>query len=85
MYWSIPSTKRVSPTTHMGQLVTTMRRAARGAPDAARAGPADSIAAAAAPSPVTSAAGDRSGVCRASAVLTTGPPPAARPGSRPGP
>ena len=27
MYWSIPSTKRVSPTTHMGQLVTTMRRA----------------------------------------------------------
>ena len=26
MYWSIPSMKRVNPTTHMGQLVTTMRR-----------------------------------------------------------
>ena len=37
MYWSIPSTKRVRPTTHMGQLVTTMRRT----PVDARAGPAD--------------------------------------------
>ena len=26
MYWSIPSMKRVNPTTHMGQFVTTMRR-----------------------------------------------------------
>ncbi len=26
MYWSIPSTNRVNPTTHMGHVVTTMRR-----------------------------------------------------------
>ena len=26
MYWSIPSTNKVSPTTHMGQLLITMRR-----------------------------------------------------------
>src|ERR1700728_4807707 len=29
MYWSIPSTNRVRPTTHMGQLLMTMRRADR--------------------------------------------------------
>ncbi len=28
MYWSIPSMKRVKPTTHIGQLETTTRRAA---------------------------------------------------------
>jgi hypothetical protein len=68
MCWSIPSTKRVNPTTHIGQLVTTIRRADR-----------------ATSSPATGGAGDRSGVCRASAVLTTGPPPVARGTPRLGP
>ncbi len=29
MYWSIPSMNRVNPMTHMGQLVTNMRRGVR--------------------------------------------------------
>ncbi len=67
MYWSIPSMKRVNPMTHMGQLVTSMRRGAP-TPGADRASPM----------PVEPAAGAPSGVRPTSAVLTTGSSPAAR-------
>ena len=42
-YWSRPSTKRVKPTTHMGQSVTEIMRGARPRPAPCPSGPASVI------------------------------------------
>ncbi len=75
MYWSIPSMKRVKPTTHMGQFVTTIRRGEAAVRCAAGAVPdtTDSATAAPDPSAGTATAGERSGVGPASATLTSDP------------
>ena len=64
MYWSMPSMNRVNPTTHMGQLLITMRRAVPAPAGAVRLRPRVAGASGRASVPAL--------------VLTTGPPPVAR-------
>src|SRR3984957_16814851 len=78
MYWSIPSTNRVSPTTHMGQLPITIRRVdVMGLDDLPDVPDVGDVGADSRVGSARVGSAGRSDACGISAVLTTGPPPVA--------